>query len=205
MPILYDAPNPAPNPRRVRIFIAEKGLSVETRQLSIVGGEHKQESYTAKYPPGQVPSLELDDGRVIGESVSICRYLEAHHPAPSLFGRDPLSIAQIDMWIRRIEFTLMMPVGQVWMHTHPFTARVVKPQYGEFGESNRPKAVAAMRIMDKALASSPFIAGESFSMADIVLLTTVDFARFVGIEMPGNLEALADWHARVSARPSASA
>jgi len=111
MPILYDAPSPAPNPRRVRIYLAEKGLSVPVHSLSIVAGEHKGDEFVAKYPPGQLPVLALDDGRMIGESVAICRYFEALHPEPPLFGVDPVSIAEIDMWMRRVEFTLMMPVG----------------------------------------------------------------------------------------------
>ncbi len=205
MPILYDAPNPAPNPRRVRIYLAEKGLSVPTRSLSIVKGEHKAADYLAKYEPGQVPSLELDDGTIIGESIAICRYFEALHPDPPLFGADALSIATIDMWIRRVEFTLMHTVGQVWMHAHPFTARVVKPQYTEFGESNRAHAVRAMRRFDRALGTSAFVAGSDFTMADIVLLTTIDFADFIGLPMPEDVPALADWHARVSSRQSAGA
>jgi glutathione S-transferase len=203
--LLYDAPNPAPNPRRVRIFLAEKGITVPATELSIVKGEHKAAEFTAKYPQGQLPVLELDDGRILGESVAICRYFEALHPEPSLFGSDALSVAEIDMWIRLVEFTLMNPVGQIWAHTHPFTARVVVPQYTEFGESNRPKALAAMKRMDEALQGSNYLAGQTYSMADIILLTTVDFAAFIGVAMPPELTALADWHARVSGRPSASA
>ena len=205
MPILYDAPNPAPNPRRVRIYLAEKGLSIPTKSVSIIAGEHKSPDYVAKYAPGQVPSLELDDGTILGESVAICRYFEAMNPDPPLFGHDPLSIATIDMWIRRVEMTLMNPVGQVWMHTHPFTARVVKPQYTEYGESNRPRVADAMRRFDKALAQTPHVAGDAYSVADIILLTTIDFANFVGLPMPDDVPALAAWHAQVSARPSASA
>ena len=205
MPLLYDAPYPAPNPRRVRIFLAEKGLAVPTSRLSIVDGQHKSPDFVAKYPPGQLPVLELDDGRMLGESVAICRYFEALNPDPPLFGTDPLSIAEIDMWIRRIEMTLMMPVGNVWAHTHPFTARVVKPQYKEFGESNRPRAALAMHRFDRVLADTLFVAGNDYSMADIILLTTIDFARFIGVNMPEDTPALADWHARVSARPSATA
>jgi glutathione S-transferase len=205
MPLFYDAPNPAPNPRRVRIFLAEKGITVPTKELSIIKGEHKAPEFVAKYPQGQLPVLELDDGRVIGESVAICRYFEALHPNPALFGTDALSIAEIDMWVRRVEFTLMHPIGQVWMHTHPFTARVVVPQYTEFGESNRPKALAAMRRIDEALQGSEYLAGDAYSMADVVLLTTIDFAAFIGVPMPDDLSALWAWHHRVSARPSASA
>lgn len=205
MPLLYNAPNPAPNPRRVRIFLAEKGIEVPTKELSIIKGEHKAQEFTAKYPQGQLPVLELDDGRVIGESIAICRYFEALHPEPSLFGKDALAIAEIDMWIRRVEFTLMNPVGQIWMHTHPFTARVVVPQYTEFGESNRPKALVAMKRIDEALQGREFLAGDACSMADVVLLTTIDFAAFIGVAMPDDLSALHDWHRRMSARPSALA
>jgi glutathione S-transferase len=205
MPLFYDAPNPAPNPRRVRIFLAEKGLSVPTKELSIIKGEHKAPEFTGKYPQGQLPVLELDDGCVIGESIAICRYFEALHPQPPLFGTDALSIARIDMWIRRVEFTLMNPIGQVWAHTHPFTARVVVPQYTEFGESNRPKAIAAMQRIDEALQNGEFLAGDTYSMADIVLLTTIDFAAFIGVTMPDDLSALRAWHGRAAARESASA
>ena len=205
MPLLYDAAYPAPNPRRVRIFLAEKGLVVPTSRLSIVDGQHKSPDFVAKYPQSQLPVLELDDGRMIGESVAICRYFEALNPDPPLFGTDPLSIAEIDMWIRRIEMTLMMPIGNVWAHTHPFTARVVKPQYKEFGESNRPRAVSAMQRFDRVLADTPFVAGDDYSMADIILLTTIDFAGFIGVSIPDDTPALSDWHARVSARSSARA
>ena len=205
MTILYDAPNPAPNPRRVRIYLAEKGLSVAVQSLSIVAGEHKSAEFVGKYPPGQLPALELDDGRVIGESVAICRYFEALHPEPPLFGTDPVSIAEIDMWMRRVELTLMMPIANIWRHSHPFTARVVKPQYKEFGESNRPHAAAAMRRFDAVLEGCVYLAGDHYSMADILLLTTIDFATFIGAGMADDMPALAAWHARVSARPSASA
>jgi glutathione S-transferase len=205
MPILYDAPNPAPNPRRVRIFLAEKGVEVPVRELSIIKGEHKAADFVEKYPQGQLPALELDDGRMIGESVSICRYFEMLNPEPPLFGSTALSVAEIDMWIRRVEFMLMNPVAHIWMHSHPFTARVVVPQYTDFGESNRPKALAAMKRLDNALQDKMFIAGAGFSMADIVLLTTIDFATFIGVAMPEELTALRDWHARISARPSAAA
>ncbi len=203
--ILYDAPNPAPNPRRVRIFLAEKGLNVDIKTMSIIAADHKADDFVAKYPPGQLPVLELDDGRMIGESIAICRYFEALNPELPLFGSDPLEMAEIDMWVRRVEFTLMQAIGQIWMHTHPFTARVVVPQYKEYGESNRPKALAAMRRFDTALEGGGFLAGENYSIADIALLTTIDFAGFIGMPLPDDVPALSDWHARVSARPSAQA
>ena len=203
--LFYDAPDPAPNPRRVRLFAAAKGIDLPMRSLSIVGGEHKAPEFTAKYPPGQLPILELDDGTILGESIAICRYLDALHPDPPLFGRTPLDIGRIDMAIRRVEFTLMTPVGMVWMHTHPFTARVVKPQYSEFGESNRPRAEAAMRQIDRTLADNAdrgelWLAGAAFSMADIVLVTTLDFAAFIGLAEPADTPALKAWRGRIDQR-----
>ncbi|UVO55638.1 glutathione S-transferase family protein [Sphingomonas sp. SUN039] len=203
--LFYDAANPAPNPRRVRIFLAEKGLSVPSRLVSIPAGEHKSEAFLAVNPLGQVPALQLDDGTVITESMSICRYFESLHPEPPIFGTGPLGMAETDMWVRRVEFKLMTPLSMVWMHTHPFTARVVKPQYTEFGESNRPRVISALAYFDTVLSDRTFVAGDSFTMADIALQTTVDFAAFIGIAVPDNLASLTAWHQRVSARPSAAA
>ena len=203
--LFYDSPNPAPNPRRVRIFMAEKNIRVPTAPVSIAAGEHRDADYLAVNPYGQTPSLALDNGVVLTESVAICRYLEALHPEPPLFGRGALNVAQVDMWTRRVELRLMTPLAMVWAHTHPFTARVVKPQYKEFGESQRPRVTAAMAEIDRALDGREWLDGERYTIADIVLLTTVDFATFVGVAMPPEMTALVDWHARASARPSAQA
>lgn len=203
--LFYDSPDPAPNPRRVRIFLAEKGVQVPTTPVSITSGEHKGADYLAVNPYGQTPALALDNGAVLTESVAICRYIEELHPAPPLFGEGALNRAQVDMWTRRVELRLMTPLAMVWAHTHPFTARVVKPQYTEFGESQRPRVVGAMKEFDRGLAGRDWLDGESYTIADIVLLTTIDFADFVGIKMPEDLTALHAWHARASARPSAAA
>lgn len=203
--LFYDAANPAPNPRRVRIFLAEKGLKVPTELLSITAGEHKKPEFLSVNPLGQIPALKLDDGEVITESVSICRFFEALHPEPPMFGKGPKGMAEVDMWVRRVELRLMVPVGMVWMHTHPFTARVVVPQYKDFGESNRPRAIAAMRYFDESLATRPWLAGKDYSIADITLLTTIDFAIFIGIGLPDDMPNLKAWHERASARPSAAA
>ena len=203
--LFYDAANPAPNPRRVRIFLAEKALSVPTETLSIPGGEHKGEAFLKVNPLGQIPALVLDDDSVLTESLAICRFFEALHPEPAMFGSGARGIAEVDQWIRRVELRLMTPLALVWQHTHPFTARVVKPQYTEFGESQRPRVVAALREFDAALQSRDWLDGKGYSMADIVLLTTVDFAAFVGIDMPQDAAAVRDWHARATARPSATA
>ncbi|GAB5347358.1 glutathione S-transferase family protein [Alteriqipengyuania sp. 357] len=202
--LFYDSPNPAPNPRRVRIFAAEKGIELPSKEVSIPQREQKAPDYLAKNPRGQTPILELDDGTVIAESVAIMRYLEALHPEPPLFGSTPLEIAQIEMWCRRVEMILMPPVAAVWVHTHPFTA-ALPGRNAEWGEANRPRVAEALKFFDRSLAETEYFAGDSYTAADILLLTTVDFAKFIGLDTTEGLDALGDWHTRVSARESANA
>ena len=202
--LFYDSPNPAPNPRRVRIFAAEKGIDLPSKEVSIPQREQKAPDYLAKNPRGQTPILELDDGTVIAESVAIMRYLEALHPEPALFGSTPLKTAQVEMWSRRVEMILMIPVSQVWVHTHAFTASL-PGRNQEWGEANRPRVEAAFRFFDESLADQDFLAGPDYSVADILLQTTADFAEFVGCGMPADCEHLRAWHGHVSARPSAQA
>lgn len=202
--IFFNSPNPAPNPRRVRIFAAEKGITLETRDLSIPEREHKSEEFLALNPRGQTPALQLDDGTVITESVAICRYLEGLQPDPPLFGRDAKEQALVEMWSRRVEMILMPPIGAVWVHTHPFTARL-PGRNAEWGEANRPRVDEAMRFFDASLGTREFLAADHFTNADILLLTTIDFAGFIGVPLPDDLTSLRAWHARVSARPSAVA
>ena len=203
--ILYDTPSPAPNPRRVRMFAAEKGIALTLQPVSLMAREHKSAEHLARNPLGQTPVLGLDDGTTISESVAICRYLEALYPDTPLFGVSALEIATIEMWIRRSEFALGGPVRNYWVNVHPFTAQVVPERFEDFGKAAVPHAMAAMAIFDAALADKAFIAGEQISMADIVLLSTVDFAGFIGLTMPENLTNLRRWHKEISARPSASA
>ena len=202
--LFYDSPNPAPNPRRVRIFAAEKGIDLSSKEVSIPKREQKAPEYVAKNPRGQTPILELDDGLVIAESVAIMRYLEAEHPDPPLFGTTAREIAEIEMWNRRVEMILMPAIAAVWVHTHPFTA-ALPGRNAEWGESNRPRVVEGMRFFDGSLEGREYLAGSAFSAADILLLTTVDFAKFIGLDMPSECANLLRWHERVSARPSASA
>lgn len=203
--LFYDSAMPAPNPRRVRIFAAEKGITLPTQDVSIMKGEHKSEEFKAVNPLGQTPALKLDDGTCLSESVAICRYLEALHPEPPLFGSTPTEIAQIEMWSRRVELRLMVPTGMIWIHTHPFTARVVPHQYKDFGESNRTLVARAHALFDQSLGETPYVAGERYTMADILLLTTIDFGTFIGLTIAEEHARLNDWHRRVTARPSAAA
>ncbi len=202
--ILYGAPNPAPNPRRVRIFLAEKGIDLPETPVNMMKREHKSDEHKARNSLGQIPTLELDDGTCISETVSICRYFEATNPTPPLFGTTPVEQALIDMWIRRVEFMVMMPVGNYWRHAHPRTAALLT-QYKDFGESNVATYQGAQKWLDRELAGRTFLASDSYSIADICLLTTVDFAGWIGLPMDESFSNLKAWHDRVSARPSAQA
>ncbi|OHB27837.1 MAG: glutathione S-transferase [Phenylobacterium sp. RIFCSPHIGHO2_01_FULL_69_31] len=202
--ILYGAPMPAPNPRRVRIFLAEKGIELPETPVSLMKREHKSPEFRAKNSMGQIPTLELDDGTCISETVSICRYFEATNPEPPLFGTTPVEQALIDMWIRRIEFTVMSPVGNYWRHAHKFTAALLT-QYKDFGESNAETYKGAQKWLDRELGGKAFVAGDTYSMADICLLSTVDFATWIGLPLEDEFSNLKAWHARVSTRPSAGA
>ena len=201
---LYNELNPAPNPRRVRVFLAEKGISIPLERVPMREGAHKSPEFMAKNSLGQVPLLELDDGSLLSESVSIYRYLEELHPTPCLFGRDTWERARVDMWTRRIEFALMNPITAVWANTHRFTARL-GTQYKDYGEAMRTRTLERLRWLNRELSGREFIATDIYSMADIIALTTIDFAIWIGIEMPTELPHLKDWHTRMSARPSAAA
>ena len=155
--LFYDSPNPAPNPRRVRIFAAEKGIHLSSKEVSIPKREQKAPDYVAKNPRGQTPILELDDGTVIAESVAIMRYLEAEHPDPPLFGTTAREIAEIEMWNRRVEMILMPAIAAVWVHTHPFTA-ALPGRNVEWGESNRPRVAEGMRFFDGSLEGREYLA-----------------------------------------------
>lgn len=201
----YNAPMPAPNPRRVRIFLAEKGVNVPTVDIAIMKREHKSPEHLARNSLGQVPTLELDDGTMISETVAICRYFESLHPNPPMFGRNGVEQAQVEMWTRRVEFSVTTPVGMFWRHAHPFTAAVVVPQYKEFGESNRAHYERALGWLDGELKGREFLATQDYTVADICLLSTVDFATWVGLTIPDNLTNVRAWHARAASRPSAGA
>ncbi len=201
---LYGAPMPAPNPRRVRMFLAEKGVDLPETRIDLMKREHKSPEHRARNPLGQIPTLELDDGTTISETVSICRYFEATQPEPPLFGTTPFEIATIDMWIRRIEFVVMTPVGNYWRHAHPRTAALLT-QFKDFGQSNVETYAGAQKFLNRELEDRDYIAGDAFSMADICALSTVDFATWIGLPLDPEWSNLAAWRARVSARPSASA
>ncbi len=202
--LLYDTPL-APNPKRVRIFLAEKGVSIETRTVNLMALEHKQDGYLSVNPLGAVPALVLDDGAVLTESVAICRYIESLRPEPPLFGRDGREQAFVEMWQRRMEFQLFAPVGQAFRHSHPRLAALEQPQIPDFAAAQRPRALHAMRWLDSELAGRRFIAGEDFTIADITAFVALELTPLARIDIPDDLQHLARWRAEVAARPSANA
>lgn len=200
---LYDS-TLAPNPRRVRVFLAEKGISVPTVQVDIAKAENRQPPYLAKNPMGGVPILELDDGTVIAETVAICRYFEETNPTPPLFGTDAKDRALVEMWQRRMEFEVALPVMQTFRNTHAFFKGRI-PQVSEYGEVCRKAAESRLRWMDEVLAGRRFVAGDAYTIADITLLIGIDFGRVTNIRVLPEQKNLQRWHEEVSARPSAKA
>jgi glutathione S-transferase len=193
----------APNPRRVRIFLAEKGVSVRTELVDIGALQQKSAAYTAINPLQRVPALVLDDGTVLTESIAICRYFEALYPDPPLFGRAGLEAAVIEMWNRRVELHLMLAVSQVFRHLHPAMKEMEVPQVVAWGEANKPRVREFLALLDQELANRAFIAGNAFSVADISALVAVDFMKPAKLVVPEEFTHLRRWHSEVRARPSA--
>ncbi len=173
---LYDAGR-APNPRRTRIFLAEKGINVPSEQVDMMAMQHKTPEYTAINPLQRMPTLVLDDGTVITELIAICRYFEALQPQPPLFGVGPEDIALTEMWNRRCELNLMFGVAQVFRHSHPAMKELEVPQVAEWAEANRPRVADFLKILDSQLKSHRFVAGDKFSVADITAMVAVDFMK----------------------------
>jgi glutathione S-transferase len=201
---LYDGGR-APNPRRVRIFLAEKGIKIPTEQIDLGALQQRTEAYTAINPMQRVPALVLDDGTAMAESIAICRYFEALQPEPPLFGVGALQSGLVEMWNRRAELHLLFPVASVFQHLHPAMSRMVDPQVPEWGEANKPRVASFLEFLDRELKDRPFVAGADYTVADITALVAVDFMRVSKLAVPDSLGNLTRWHKAVSARPSAAA
>jgi glutathione S-transferase len=204
MKLYYDAGR-APNPRRVKIFLAEKRIDVPAEQVDLGKLEHRAEGYAAINPMRRVPALVLDDGTAIAESVAICRYFEALDPDPPLFGRGPLEAALVEMWNRRAEMHLLFHVASVFQHLHPAMKALVDPQVPAWGEANKPRIFQFLKLLDGELSSRAFLAGNTFSIADITALVAVDFMKVSKLAVPDELAHVRRWYGEVSARPSAKA
>lgn len=199
---LYESPSP--NARRVHVFMAEKGVEIERVMVDIRAGENLTPEYKAKNPAGRVPVLELDDGSFISESVAICRYLEALHPEPNLFGGSAKEQALVEMWQRRAELNFMTNVAMAFRNITGFFKDRETP-VKEFGEVSAVVAAEFVPMFDEQLGQTQYLAGENFSIADITMAIAWGFAKQIKVvDLPGaaNVER---WLADVNARPSFSA
>jgi glutathione S-transferase len=194
----------APNPRRVRIFLAEKQIDVEYVQVALQPGDNLSAEFRKKNPWAKVPVLELDDGTCISETIAICRYFEEIQPEPALMGRTALEKAQIEMWQRRMELTFLLPTGMCFQHTTGYFADRMTP-ISAWGEECHKQVEKMYAKLDKLLAQSEYIAGDAFTIADITALCTVDFNRVNKIKIQPDQTHLKRWYDLVSSRPSAKA
>jgi glutathione S-transferase len=202
--LLYHDPR-APNPRRVRMFLAEKNVAYDTIEVSIANWAHQTPEFRRKNPLALLPVLELPDGRVLRESMAICRYVEELHPEPNLFGADAWERAQIEQWNRHAELELLWPIAQVFRNQNKFWVGRIK-QSPEFGEIMRELVGGRFDWLESELAERPYLAGQRFSVADITAICAIDFGKIANIRIdPAKHPHLASWHGRVTERPSAKA
>ena len=195
----------APNPRRVDMFIVEKGIEgIERELIDLNAGEHRTSAFAARNPMARVPVLELDDGRFLAESRAICTYLESLYPEPNLMGTTGEERAFIEMADRQVEFHLMLSIANFVRHTHPGLLALENPQFADFGAAQGKRMLEAARLFDAQLATRPWIAGNRFTIADITAFCAIEFARLVKFKPADEgLAHLAAWRDRVAARPSA--
>ncbi len=192
------------HPRRVRIFMAEKGLSIERREVDAAGGANTTPEFLRLNPLGKLPVLELDDGSAIAESLAICRYLEALHPQPPLMGQTPQVSAQIEMWTLRMDHELSQPIALAFVHSSDFYRGRVE-QVPEVAGWARNRALQTMAWLDGELAERSHIAGDDYTLADIVAQCACVLGKAVGLRIPPEMTNLSRWFAQVSARPTARA
>ncbi|HEX5650963.1 MAG TPA: glutathione S-transferase family protein [Steroidobacteraceae bacterium] len=202
---LHTSPR-APNPRRVDMFLAEKGIdgSIERQLYDLNRGDLRSAEFRQLNPMGRVPVLELDDGRCLAESRAICSYLEHLHPEPNLMGRDAQERAFIESADRQVELFLLGSIANAVRHTHPGLAPLEQPQFPDFGTAQGHKMLEYAAAFDRMLASRPWFAGDRFTIADITAFCGIEFGKLIKFR-PGDagLAHLADWRERVAARPSA--
>ena len=207
---LYDC-QMAPNPRRVRVFLAEKGVDIPKTEVSIIEGENLKPEYLAVNPRGLLPTLELDDGNRIDETIAICRYIEETRPEPNLMGRDALEKAQIESWQRHMEFDGLNPTGEMFRNSFdPFKNRGLPglenvQAIPELAVRGKAGVERFYERLEQRLSQSTYIAGERYTVADITALCVVDFASFAKMGIPEANTNTKRWHADVSSRPSAKA
>lgn len=201
---LYDSWR-APNPRRVRWVMAEKGIDdLEIENIDLLTGQHRTPEYRAKVGFAHVPALELDDGTTISESIAICRYLESVYPEPNMFGRHPVEAAVIEMWTRRLEIYLANPLMLVVRLTHPALSALEAPK-PEVAAWAQEGAERMMKSLDRRLEGREFVAADRVTMADIVACAGLEFTRMIKYRPPEALTHLNRWYEAMRARPAAKA
>jgi glutathione S-transferase len=198
---LYDGGR-APNPRRVQVFMAEKGITVPRIEIDINKLEQKSPEFTAINPMQRVPVLVLEDGTAIAETIAICRYFEETVPEPALMGRSAREKALVEMWQRRMELQFLLPVGTAFRHLHSGGAHLEVPQVPQWGEVNQRRAREFMEYLDRELATRRFVAGQDFTIADITAVIAYQFLKPGRIPYPVDLANLQRWYGEVAARPS---
>ncbi|ANK82863.1 MAG: hypothetical protein TEF_20205 [Rhizobiales bacterium NRL2] len=200
---LYDL-NAGSNPRRVRIYLAEKGLEVPMQAVDMMSHENEAPDYLKINPLGKMPALVLDDGTILTESMAICRYFEELNPDPPMFGRDALEKAQVEMWNRRAELEVAIPTAQCFQNTHEFWKDRLE-QIPAWGEACKAKVFDRFRIFDAHMEGREYLATDSYTVADISLQCGILLGKAVGIRVPDELENLSAWWQRVTSRPTARA
>jgi glutathione S-transferase len=193
-----------PNPRMVRMFMAEKGISIPFESVDLLAGENRQDGYLRKNPAGQIPSLELDDGTVLSETVTICEYLEELHPTPALIGSNARERAETRMWVRRVELnvTEYMYNGFRFAEGLPLFEKRTRC-LPEAASGLKEKAKDGLAWVDKHMAGKQFLCGGRLTLADLILYCCLDFCGSVGQPTDGSLKNLTAWFNRMDARPSA--
>ena len=195
----------------MRIFLAEKGITVPTEQVDLRAGAHLRPEYREKNPWCVVPLLELDDGTRIGETVAICTYFEGRHPDPPLMGTDARDRALVAMWDRRVELDGFLAVAEAFRNSakgfqdRAVTGPEAEPQIPELAERGRRRVARFFAMLDRRLAESEFVAGQHFTIADITALCAIDFAAWMKLAPAEDQAHLRRWYEAVSTRPSASA
>lgn len=192
----------AGNPVRVALFLAEKGLDIEFFPVDLLQGKHKEPEFVAKNPFKEVPVLELDDGSCISETIAICRYIEAIHPEPNLFGRNGKEEAIIEMWQRRLELNLYQSARAVFRHTSPYVKALEPVQLEAWADLNRPKISESLTIIDTQLAHNAFVAGKHYSVADITLLFCMEMLSRLEVTPAQAGNHIQRWHGQIMQRPA---
>jgi glutathione S-transferase len=200
---LYDFAG-APNPKKVRVYLAEKGISVPLEPVDIVSGQNRQPDFLKKNPLGGLPVLELDDGTTLPESLAIIEYFEELHPTPPMLGGSPIERARVRALERVAELGVLSSIATYFQNSHPFMAGRLK-QSADTAENAKTRLAANLKVLDDAIGSKPFVAGSKPSIADCTLFAALEFADFAGVPLDPSFKNVARWREEFRKRPSAQA